>query len=77
MRFGAAGSLGDRNRTPLVEQVADVEALADVMPAHLGVVENLLAVAVDEDAPLADQVAAVRDFQGLAKLVVGQRMPML
>jgi hypothetical protein len=55
--------------------VAAVEAFADVVAADVGVVEDLLAVAVGEDPAFADDVAAVGDFQGLAELVVGQQDP--
>ena len=57
----------------LVEEVADVEAVADVVAADVGVVDDLLAVAVGEDAALADHVAAVGDLERLAELVVGQQ----
>ena len=50
----------ERDRLAAFEQVADVEPLADVVAADVGVVEDLLAVAVGEDAALADQVACGR-----------------
>jgi len=56
----------------VVEQVAHVEPLANVVPSHIRVVEDLLAVAVGEHASLADQVAAVGDLQRLSELVVSQ-----
>ena len=64
--------MGKRGRAAAIEQVADVEALADVVPANVGVVEDLLAVAVGEDSALADHVAAVGDFERFSELVVGQ-----
>ena len=53
--------------------MADVEPFADVVAAHVGVVEDLLAVAPGEDAPLADQVAPIGHLERLAELVIGQQ----
>ena len=64
---------GSETGSPPIEQVADVEAFTDVVPANVGVLENLLAIAVRENAPLADQVAAIGDLERLAELVVGQQ----
>ena len=50
-----------------------VETFTDVVPSDVGVVEDRLAVAVSEDVPLADQIAAVGDFERLADVVVGQQ----
>ena len=69
---GGLGVAGQFVAVALVEEVADVEPLADVVAADVGVVDDRLAVAVGEDPALADHVGPVGDFQGLAELVVGQ-----
>ncbi len=70
--FGSGAAAGQLVAMPLVEEVADVEAFADVIAADVGVVDDRLAVAVGEDPAFADHVGPVGDFQGLAELVVGQ-----
>ena len=64
--------MGYRWRSAAIEQVANIEALSDVVPSDIGVAENLFAIAVRKHSPLANQVAAIGDLEGLTELVVSK-----